>query len=74
MRGIFALVMIAKDRKITGAIIRTRRRLLEISQETLASQIGIWPSVLSAIERGVRQPTPELIERIEKALAETASR
>ena len=53
--------------------LRLRRVLARVRQQDVALRVGISQTELSNIERGYRQPTPELAERIEAAILELAS-
>jgi transcriptional regulator with XRE-family HTH domain len=52
-----------------GGLIRRLRKSQSLSLEYLAGQIGISPSYLSRLERGLRPPPPSgIIERLAVAL------
>lgn len=51
-----------------GLAIRRHRELLRISQEELAVRAGIDRTYISGVERGVRNPTLEVMQRIARAL------
>ncbi len=51
-----------------GPAIRRHRELLRISQEELAVRAGIDRTYISGVERGVRNPTLEVMQRIARAL------
>ena len=51
-----------------GSAVRRHRELLRLSQEELAARAGIDRTYISGVERGVRNPTLELMQRIAKAL------
>lgn len=51
-----------------GRRIRAFRKLKGITQQSLAKKIGISVSIMGEIERGNRQPTPQIINRIAEAL------
>lgn len=51
-----------------GPAIRRHRELLRISQEELAVRAGIDRTYISGVERGVRNPTLDVIQRIAQAL------
>lgn len=53
--------------------VRRRREDLGWSQEELADQAGLHRTYVSGIERKVRNPTIEIVERLAKALKLTAS-
>ena len=48
--------------------MRTRRRALDMSQEALGERARLNRGYISDIERGLRNPSLEVIERISKAL------
>lgn len=51
-----------------GSAIRRHRELLRLSQEELAARAGIDRTYISGVERGVRNPTLEVMQRIARAL------
>ncbi|MGI6308448.1 MAG: helix-turn-helix domain-containing protein [Dethiobacteria bacterium] len=51
-----------------GRRIRALRRLKRVTQQQLAQQINLSASQLSNIERGVKEPNPELLEKMAAAL------
>jgi transcriptional regulator with XRE-family HTH domain len=51
-----------------GAAIRERRTFLRISQEELAVRSGLHRTYLSDVERGARNPSIKIIEKIAQAL------
>lgn len=53
---------------IIGEELRLRRVLANLLQWRVAQLVGISPVQLSLIERGRRQPSPELIEKICQAI------
>ena len=55
-------------RKKFGEKVRLRREELGLSQEEFAFQSGIHRTYVSGIERGVRNPSLTMVERIVKAL------
>ena len=55
-------------RKKFGERVRLRREELGLSQEEFAFQSGIHRTYVSGIERGVRNPSLTMVERIVKAL------
>lgn len=55
-------------RKRLGRNLRTRREAAGLSQEAFADAAGIHRTYISDIERGVRNPTIEVVDRIAKAL------
>jgi len=54
-----------------GAAVRSRRLSKDMSQETLAELAQLHPTYVSMVERGVRNPTLDVAERIAKALETT---
>lgn len=55
-------------KKRFGKIVRTRRRALDMSQEELGEKAELNRGYISDIERGVRNPSLEVIERISISL------
>jgi len=55
-------------KKVLGKRIRALRRLKRVTQQQLARQINLSASQLSNIERGVKEPKPELLEKMAAAL------
>jgi transcriptional regulator with XRE-family HTH domain len=51
-----------------GLAVRRQRELLRLSQEELAARAGIDRTYISGVERGVRNPSLELMQRIATAL------
>ncbi len=51
-----------------GQAIRRQRELLRLSQEELAARAGIDRTYISGVERGVRNPTLDVMQRISNAL------
>lgn len=51
-----------------GSAIRRHRELLRLSQEELAARAGIDRTYISGVERGVRNPTLEVMQKIARAL------
>jgi transcriptional regulator with XRE-family HTH domain len=51
-----------------GAYIREQRRLGELSLRKLSERAGISNPYLSQIERGLRHPSAEILQRIARAL------
>lgn len=52
-----------------GDVIRTQRKKLQLKVYELAGEIGIHPAYLTQIEKNSRTPSPEVLKKIEKALA-----
>ena len=55
-------------KKSFGKIVRKRRRALDLSQEELGDKAELNRGYISDIERGLRNPSLEVIDRIAKAL------
>ena len=55
-------------KKVLGNRIRALRREMDLSQEAFADKCGIDRTYLSGIERGVRNPTLEVISVLGKGL------
>lgn len=51
-----------------GDAVRKHRELLRLSQEELAARAVIDRTYISGVERGVRNPTLEVMQRIARAL------
>ncbi|HHT46053.1 MAG TPA: helix-turn-helix transcriptional regulator [Firmicutes bacterium] len=51
-------------RKALGIRIRALRRLKRMTQQELAEKLNLSASQLSNIERGVKEPKPELLEKM----------
>jgi len=51
-----------------GAAVRRHRGLLRLSQEELANRAGIDRTYISGVERGVRNPSLTVMQRIADAL------
>lgn len=54
--------------KVLGARIRAYRTAAGISQEELAFKAGISPAHLGQIERGVKRPNVETVEKLARSL------
>ncbi len=66
--------MIAADLKtLLGATIKTERSGLGFSQEELAERAGLHRTYVSDVERGVRNPSIESIEKLAQALRVSVS-
>ncbi|MDP3675571.1 MAG: helix-turn-helix transcriptional regulator [Novosphingobium sp.] len=55
-------------RKRVGANLRRAREAEGISQEELADRSGLHRTYVSGVERGIRNPTVIVLEKIAKAL------
>lgn len=53
--------------------IRTKRRALDLSQEQLATLVGVDRSYISKIESGEREPGPDTMGKLAMALGDVAS-
>jgi two-component system response regulator len=53
---------------LLGAVIRTERSALGISQEELANRAGLHRTYVSDLERGARNPSLESVEKLAQAL------
>ncbi len=53
---------------LIGKQIRYLRRIKDISQETLAKQVGVTVGWIGRIERGVHTPNIRLLVKIARAL------
>ena len=51
-----------------GKLVRTRRRALDMSQEELGDKSDLNRGYISDIERGLRNPSLKVIDRVAKAL------
>lgn len=51
-----------------GPAVRRHRELLRLSQEELAERAGMDRTYVSGIERGVRNPTLDVMQRLATAL------
>ena len=61
-------------RRRVGANVRKFRGEAGVSQEELAFEAGLHRTYVSGVERGVRNPTVTVLERIANALKVPASR
>ncbi len=55
-------------RRRVGLNVKHLRQDLGISQEELAFDCGLHRTYISGVERGIRNPTVKVLERIAKAL------
>lgn len=53
---------------ILGSNVRRLRRKMDLSQEEFGLKFGIDRTYVSGIERGVRNPTLEVVAKLAKAL------
>lgn len=51
-----------------GPAVRKHRELLRISQDDLADRSGLDRTYISGVERGVRNPTLQVMQRLAEAL------
>jgi transcriptional regulator with XRE-family HTH domain len=51
-----------------GAAVKQHRRLLRLSQEEVAARAKMDRTYVSGVERGVRNPTLEVMQRMADAL------
>ncbi|MEB1978854.1 helix-turn-helix transcriptional regulator [Xanthomonas campestris pv. campestris] len=51
-----------------GAAVRRQRELLRLSQEDLADRSGLDRTYISGVERGVRNPTLQVMQKLADAL------
>jgi transcriptional regulator with XRE-family HTH domain len=58
----------ADQKQAIGQILRRKREALKISQEELAARAGVDRSYISILERGLKSPTIEMLERICESL------
>lgn len=68
-RGIVATGPVTSGRQRLGEVIRAHRTSRGLAQAELARRIGVSPSALSQVERGVRGMSAESLMRIWEALA-----
>jgi transcriptional regulator with XRE-family HTH domain len=61
-------------RRRVGLNVRKFRGARSLSQEELAFECGLHRTYVSGVERGVRNPTVVVLEKIAKALKVGASR
>lgn len=54
--------------KRVGQNLRRAREAVGISQEDLADRAGLHRTYVSGVERGVRNPTVTVLEKLAKAL------
>jgi transcriptional regulator with XRE-family HTH domain len=64
---------VENDERLTlGEIIRRQRELNELSMRQFATMVGISNPYLSQIERGLRQPSEQVIDSIARSLRMSA--
>jgi len=63
-----AVVPALKHRKIFGETIRSRRKVLDMSQEKLAEKAELHHNYIGEIERGEKAASIDTIVKIAKAL------
>ncbi|UJB19201.1 MULTISPECIES: helix-turn-helix domain-containing protein [Lysobacter] len=51
-----------------GSAVRRHRELLRLSQEDLADRSGLDRTYISGVERGVRNPTLQVMQKLADAL------
>ena len=51
-----------------GSVVRAKREAAGLSQEKLAEKAGIHPTYVGLLERGLRNSSLDVAERIAKAL------
>ena len=61
-------------RKLVGANVNRVRRDRDLSQEELAFECGVHRTYISGVERGIRNPTVVVLDKIARALKVPASR
>ena len=61
----------ADYRRILGDNVRAARKALDVSQEDLGLETGIDRTYISGIERGLRNPSLDVIVRIARRLKTT---
>ncbi len=51
-----------------GRLLKSYRRSVRLTQETLAERVGYSPNYISMLERGVRLPAPATVDALARAL------
>jgi transcriptional regulator with XRE-family HTH domain len=51
-----------------GALLKSRRKALSLSQRALAAKVGVEASYIAFLEGGSRKPSLQLIERLARTL------
>lgn len=54
-----------------GAVVRSRRKIVGLTQEKLAERAAIHPTYVGLVERGERNPSLDVAKRIAEALEMT---
>lgn len=57
-----------------GASVRRHREARALTQEKLAEKAGLYPTYISGIERGLRNPGIHNVARLARALGLTTAR
>lgn len=60
--------LVIRPLTMVGAAIKEKRSDLGLGQKELAEKAGVAQSTISALERGYRQPTAAVLNKIESAL------
>jgi transcriptional regulator with XRE-family HTH domain len=55
-------------KNVLGHLVRKQRKALALTQRQLANQVGVQPSHLAYIERGLRNPSISVLGRMAEAL------
>jgi transcriptional regulator with XRE-family HTH domain len=58
----------AKLQKLLGTRVYELRRRLNFTQAQFAERVGVSNDTISRIERGIRSPSSDVLERLAKAL------
>jgi len=56
-----------------GLNVRRQREAKNLTQEALAEKAGLHPTYLSGVERGVRNPSLQILVRLARGLGSTVS-
>ena len=56
------------SRQVVGRNVRKFREALKLSQEQLAFETDLHRTYISGVERGIRNPTVLVVDRLAKAL------
>jgi transcriptional regulator with XRE-family HTH domain len=54
--------------QVLGVNVRRLRKERGLNQDVLAEQVGLAPTYVGQIERGLRNPTLDVVERLAEAL------